>query len=351
MDETDDDQPRSDTVPWSTPRATLQQVAELSGVSPKTVSRVVNGERYVSPKTSARVLAAAEELGFRPNGLAREFRAGARSAIVGLITGDVANPFYSRIAAGAERALRDPGFSLLSTSNDEDAQRERMLVGQLIERRIAGLLVISADDDHSLLLAERRLGTPVVFLDRSPGDADIDSVVLDNAGGMHRAVEHLLERGHRRIGLVGDLDRLSTHRERVEAFGATMTDSGIADWSRWVRTESHDVDAATAAVNDLLASADAPTALVTTNNRITTGALRAIRDRVDPPALVGFDDFDLADVLGITVIAHDPAEMGRVGATEVLARLNGDTGAPRHHVLDVNLVVRASSGPPREVRR
>lgn len=328
----------------STARPTLQAVADRSGVSPKTVSRVVNGERYVAPETAAKVLAAAEELGFRPNALAREFRAGATSATIGLVTGDVANPFYSRIARGAELALRAPGYSLLSASNDEDGARERTIIAQLVERRVSGLLVVSADSDHAVLAAERRLGTPVVFVDRRPEDVEADSVVLDNAGGMRLAVEHLLERGHRRIGLVGDLSRLSTHRERVDAFGAAMHDAGVTDWRRWVRSDSHDLDEAARATASLLDADDAPTALVTTNNRITTGALHTLTARAGVrPALVGFDDFDLADVLGISVIAHDPDAMGRVGAEELLRRIGGDEGAPRHHVLDVQLVVRESS--------
>ncbi|WP_220034448.1 LacI family DNA-binding transcriptional regulator [Curtobacterium sp. MCPF17_047] len=331
----------------STERPTLRAVAERSGVSMKTVSRVVNGERYVAADTAERVLAAAAELGFRPNTLARELRAGGRSATVGLVTGDVANPFYSRIARGAEHALRAPGLSLLSASTDEDADRERTLVAQLVERRVGGLLVVSADDDHSLLARERALGTPVVFLDRSPTDVDVDSVVLDNAGGMRSAVEHLLERGHRRIGLIGDLSRLSTHRARVEAFGEAMRDAGVDDWERWVRSDSHDLDEASRSAVSLVESPEPPTAVVTTNNRITTGALRAYADRPDRPALVGFDDFELADVLGISVIAHEPEAMGRVGAGELLARIAGDDGPPRHHVLPVRLVVRASSSTPR----
>jgi len=331
----------------STDRPTLRAVAERSGVSMKTVSRVVNGERYVAAETAQRVLAAAAELGFRPNTLARELRAGGRSATIGLVTGDVANPFYSKIARGAEHALRAPGLSLLSASTDEDADRERTLVAQLVERRVGGLLVVSADDDHSMLARERTLGTPVVFLDRAPVDLDADSVVLDNVGGVRSAVEHLIERGHRRIGLIGDLSRLSTHRARVEAFGEAMRDAGVQDWERWVRSDSHDLDEASRAARDLVDGPHAPTAIVTTNNRITTGALRAFVDRPERPALVGFDDFDLADVLGITVIAHEPDAMGSVGADELLARIAGDDSPPRHHVLPVRLVVRASSSTSR----
>jgi LacI family transcriptional regulator len=166
--------------------------------------------------------------------------------------------------------------------------------------------------------------------------------VLDNDGGIRCAVAHLLERGHRRIALVGDLVRLATHRERVAAFEAAMTAAGVTDWRRYVRADCHDAATAEHAVREVLAVELPPTALITTNNLITTGALRALRDRPDRPALVGFDDFDLADVLGVTVISHDPERMGELGAEQILTRLAGTDGPARRMLLATELVERAS---------
>jgi LacI family transcriptional regulator len=325
------------------PRATLRQVAALSGVSLKTASRAMNSEPHVSDGVRSRVLAAAQQLGFRRNGLARDFRTGARSTSVAFIMGDVSNPFYARIARGAERRLRDEGLQLVSASSDEDPARERALIDDMIERRVSALLIVSSVHDHRFLEPERRLGTPVVFLDRPPDHIVADSVVIGNAAGMGQAVAHLLKAGHRRIGLVGDLRRLSTHRERVEGFAAAMRSGGIADWERYVRADSHDIPAAEAAVTDLLASPEPPTALITTNNRITTGALRALRSRPYPPALIGFDEFELAELLGVSVISHDPERMGEIGADLVIGRLAGSDEPPRSIVLPTRLVVRDSS--------
>jgi LacI family transcriptional regulator len=330
----------------SSSRPTLRQVAELSGVSLKTASRVLNGERYVSEATAAKVLDAAAQLGFRVNAIARELRAGARSSSVGLIIGDLANPFYSRIARGAERALRAANLRLITASSDEDPELEHDLVSDLLERRVSALLLVTSAQDHGYLEAERRHGVPMVFLDRPPDDLVADTIVLDNAGGVRQAVEHLLRQKHRRIGLVGDLNTLSTHRERVAAFEDSMTQAGIANWRRFVRSNSHDVDAAERAVRELLTQRPAPTALLTTNNRITMGALRAVRDRVAPPALVGFDDFDLAELLGITVIAHDAEQMGALGAEQVIARLDDEAGAARRIVLPTRLIIRGSGERP-----
>jgi LacI family transcriptional regulator len=328
----------------SSGRPTLRQVAALSGVSLKTASRVLNGEPYVSEATARKVLDAAVQLGFRRNAIARELRAGARSSSVGLIIGDVANPFYARIARGAERTLRAAGLQLITASSDENPAFEHDLVSDMLERRVSALLLVTSADDHAYLEAEREHGVPVVFLDRPPDDLVADTIVLDNAGGVRQAVEHLLALGHRRIGLVGDLSRLSTHRERAAAFEEAMEHAGIPDWQRFVRSDSHDIDAAATSVRELLALRPAPTALLTTNNRITIGALRALRERDDAAriALVGFDDFDLADLLGVSVVAHDPDAMGVLGAEQVLSRLAGETGPARRIVLPTRLVPRGS---------
>lgn len=279
-------------------------------------------------------------------GRAREFRTGARATSVGLITGDVANPFYARIARGAEATLRAHGGQLVSASSDEDEARERALVEDMLDRRLGGLLIVGAADDYGWLAAEQQHGVPVVFLDRAPSSLAADCVVIDNTSGVTEAVEGLLAAGHRRLALVGDLRRLPTHRQRCEAFLAAT--AGRLGVRTVVRSDSHDSDEAARAVAGLLAEPDPPTAFVTTNNRITVGALRALAGLAAPPALVEFDDVDLADVLGVTVIAHDPDEMGRRGAAVLLERLAGDTTPFRTQVLPTRLVRRGSGErPPR----
>ncbi|HEY3506962.1 MAG TPA: LacI family DNA-binding transcriptional regulator [Actinocatenispora sp.] len=322
-------------------RPTLRQVAAEAGVSLKTASRVLNGHPHVTEATAARVREAADRLGFRLNRIARELRSGATSTSVGLIISDLANPFYSRVARGAERVLRAGGLQLVTASTDEDAAQERSLVEELLERRVRALLLVPSGADHGYLAAERGR-IPVVFLDRPPVHLDADTVLVDNRSGARDAVAHLLAGGHRRIGLVGDLSRLSTHRERMAGFADAMTAAGITFWERYVRADSHDAATATRSTAELLATDPPPTALFTTNNVNTAGALRALAGLVEPPALVGFDDFDLADVLGITVVGHEPEEMGRIAAEMVVARLAGDDSPARTVVLPTHLIPRGS---------
>jgi LacI family transcriptional regulator len=329
-------------------RPTLTQVAALAGVSLKTASRALNREPNVAPSTGERVQNAADVLGYRLNGIARELRRGATSALIGLVSGDLANPFYSAVASGIERELRQHGLLLVTANNDEDPELERSLVDAFLERRVRALLIIPSGDDDEYLAAEGSHGVPFVFLDRAPEGLAADAVLIDNVGGARSAAQHLLDGGHQRIAMVADLVRMSPQRARIDGFVAAMRTAGNTAWEPYVRTDIHDARHAERAVRDLLALDPPPTAFFTTNNRLTTGALRALRDVPDPPALVGFDDFDLADVLGTTVVAHDMTAIGREAARLAHQRISGHTGPARTIVVSTSIIARGSGErPPR----
>lgn len=332
-------------------RPTLVAVAEHAGVSLKTASRVLNNEPNVAPATRERVQAAARALGFRRNAVATDLARGGASRLVGFVTGDLANPFYSAVASGIELELRGRGLQLVIASTDEDPARERELTQELLERRVGALVVTSTVREHAELHEEVASGLAVVLVDRPAPDIDADTVVIDNRGGVRVAVEHLLEQGHRRIGLVGDESRLWTSRERREAFVATLAERGVANPDRYVRDGAHDADRARAFAAELLALDEPPTAILTANNKITVGALHALRDRVansgaDPVALVGFDDFELADLLGITVVGYDAVEMGRRAAALAIARVDNPLAPSQLVVVPTRLVARGSGEVP-----
>ncbi|MEN3282288.1 MAG: LacI family transcriptional regulator [Solirubrobacteraceae bacterium] len=323
----------------------MRDVASTAGVSLKTVSRVVNGEAGVRSDTAARVEAAIARLGFARNDLARSLRHGRANAL-GLVIEDVANPFYSVIVRSVEDAAHARSHILITGSCEEDPERERELVLRLLRRSVDALLIVPAGSDHRYLLPEIGAGTPLVFLDRPPRGIEADTVLFDNVGGARQAVEHLLGQGHTRIAFVGDPPRLYTASERLEGYRATLRDAGVEPRDELVSAGSHDAASAERAVRELLAlPADRrPTALFTANNRNTIGALRALRDARDALALVGFDDFELADMLPVpvTVVRHDPAEMGRIGADLAYARLDGEDALPRRHTIACELVARGS---------
>ncbi|GGQ56016.1 LacI family DNA-binding transcriptional regulator [Couchioplanes azureus] len=327
-------------------RPTLTQVAELAGVSLKTASRALNDEPNVAEATGRRVRQAADLLGYRLNGIARELRRGATSALVGLISGDLTNPFYSAVASGIERELRQHGLQLVTANNDEDAELERALVDAFLERRVRALLVVPSGESHEYLAVEGNRGVPFVFLDRPPDGLAADAVVIDNRGGGREAGEHLLAHGHRRIAFVADLARMAPQRERLDGFVQAMDAAGNEQWRPYLRTDVHDVHRAEQTVRELLTLDPPPTALFTTNNRLTTGALRALRGHPATPALIGFDDFDLADVIGTTVVAHDPVALGREAARLAHQRISGFAGPAQTVVVPTAVVARGSGERP-----
>jgi LacI family transcriptional regulator len=327
----------------------MRDVARTAGVSLKTVSRVVNSEDGVRPATAARVEAAIMRLGFARNDVARSLRHGRANAL-GLVIEDVANPFYSAIARTVEDVAHGRSHIVITGSCEEDAERERELVLRLLRRSVDALLIVPAGNDHRYLAPEIGAGTPIVFLDRPPRGVEADTVLLDNLGGARAATEHLLRRGHQRIAYVGDPPPLYTAAERLAGYRAALRAAGVRPDEGLIGAGSHDAASAERSVRALLAlpAERRPTALFTANNRNTVGALRALRDGDGTVALVGFDDFELADMLPVpvTVVGHDPAQMGRIGAEMAYERLDGEDGPPRRRTIDCAVVARGSGELP-----
>src|SRR5579862_437926 len=178
-------------------RPTMIDVARRANVSLKTVSRVVNREDNVSEPTAQAVSQAIRDLGYRRNENARALRQETGLGMVGLVIKDLSNPFYSAIARGVEELVRDRSLLLVTSSTDEDSDRERALLEVLCERRVGGLLVVPTGTDFGFLAPEVELGTPVVFIDRPPHNLGADTILLDNMGGAKAAVAHLVAQGHR----------------------------------------------------------------------------------------------------------------------------------------------------------
>jgi LacI family transcriptional regulator len=315
----------------------MSDVARLAGVSIKTVSRVVNAEPGVHADTAERVLAAIERLGFRRNVGALNLRRGSSTGTIGLVLEDVANPFYSGLTRAAEEVARGYGRQVLAGSSDEDPGRERELALEFCARRVDGLIVVPAGRQHGYLLPEIASGTPVVFVDRPPGDVLADTVLVDNVAGAAQAVTHLAAHGHHRIAFLGHGPSVFTAAQRLAGFREGCARAGIPFDERLVAMGTH----TPRSITDTLKNA---TAVVTGNNRVTVQVLRALAGTNHRPALVGFDDFELADLLDppVTVVALDPAELGRAAAELLFARMDGDREPPRRIVLPARLIPRGS---------
>ena len=325
----------------------MVDVAREAGVSLKTVSRVINGESGVRPETIEKVLEASTALRYERNDLAASLRHGGRSFTLGLVIEDVANPFYSAIAQAVEESARQRSSLLITASAREDPARERELVTALLRRRVDALLVVPAGTDHRYI-RDAGFDTKIVFLDRPPLKTRADTVLVENAAGAQRGVAHLVDQGHTRIAFVGDDLRLYTAHERLTGYRRALDEAGLALQEQLVSVGHSTSDAAGSATEQLLAipRRERPTAIFTGNNRCTVGALHALNGRRQRLALVGFDDFELADLLGVTVVRTDPYRIGELAAQLAFERIDGDERRARRLVVPAELVPRGSGEIP-----
>jgi LacI family transcriptional regulator len=332
-------------------RPTLRDVAARAGVSFKTVSRVVNDEPGVSPALVQRVRTAVDELGFRPNVGARVLRRPeTRTTSVGVVLDDVADPFSAAVLRAVEDVVRARAVLVSSASTDDDPDRERVAVAALLARGADGLILAPTGRDQTHLAAAVRAGTAVVCVDRAPGDLEVDTVAATHAAGAAAAVRHLTAGGHTRIAYVGDRPTAGAARDRLAGFRAGLRGAGVAADPGLAVADLDGPAAAEAAVARLFRGYDTPTALVTARAAVTLAAVRALHrlGRQRLVAMVGVDDFPTADLLspGVTVVAQDPAAIGRRAAGLLLARMAGEAGPPATHSVPTVLIPRGSGELP-----
>ncbi|MGO4423232.1 substrate-binding domain-containing protein, partial [Streptomyces sp. MCAF7] len=247
-----------------------------------------------------------------------------------------------------EEVARAHGALLINGSSAEDPEREQELVLALCARRVDGLVVIPAGRDHRYLAPEIAAGVATVFVDRPAGRIDADAVLSDSFGGARDGVAHLIAHGHRRIGFLGDQPGIHTAEERLRGYRTAMAEAGLPVDHAWVSLGPTDPERVRAAAIAMLDAPEPVTAVFAGNNRVTVTVVRVLAGRPRPVALVGFDDFELADLLspGITVIAQDSAQLGRTAADLLFRRLDGAGGEPRRVVLPTRLITRGSGELP-----
>lgn len=332
-------------------RPTMRDVAVHAGVSLKTVSRVVNGEPGVSATLTGQVRRSVESLGFRPHVGARTLRrADGKTQTVALLLEDVSNPYSAAVQRAVEDVAVPRDVMVFSVSLEESTERERLFTRSFADRRADGMIIVPAGQDLSYLQPDVQAGTAIVCVDREAQNLAVDSVISTNTSGAAEAVRHLAASGHRRIAFLGDRTSIITARQRFDGYASALSGLGIASDPALVVHEVGQEALARAAVHRLMGSDGAPTALFTAQNLVTIGAVRALRDlglehRV---AVVGFDDFPLADLVspGVSVVAQDPAMIGRTAATILFQRLDGDDSPPRTHVIATRLIARGSGELP-----
>ncbi|WP_194421195.1 LacI family DNA-binding transcriptional regulator [Microbacterium abyssi] len=330
-------------------RPTIKEVAQHAGVSPMTVSRTLSGGVNVKPDVQERVLAAVAELGYHRNENARSIRPGHSSGLIGIAITNIANPYYSTFALGVEEEAALTGRRILLGNTSEDADREAELVSDFLGRRVEGLIVVPASTAPDHLAQSQKQGVPVVLASRRIEGLDADNVVLADEEGAHQGATALIDAGHSRIGYLGNTLAIFTGQRRHDGFIRALKDRGIPLDPTLIAVGQQTVDEAREATRAMLRMANPPTAVFCANNRNAIGALKEINQQITSglkpaaefPEVMSFDDFELAELspVPISVIDHDPRELGRTAARLLLDRLDAgdDTGAVREVELPVQL--------------
>ena len=330
---------------------TIKDVARASGVSPMTVSRVINSSDRVSPETRQRVEQAIADLGYIPSRLARGLIR-QKTGTFALIVPDVANPFFTLIVRGAEDVARRAGYRIILCDTRADLTIEREVIEEMLAHRVDGIAIAPVSDrskPHLQRLAA--YGVEFVLIDRTVSGVESDVVLGDSTGGARRLVEHLISLGHRRIGFITESDEVSTARDRREGYEAALEAAGIeVDPSLIVRATA-DPAGGLEGMQPLLDLAEPPTAVFTVNNLVAVGAIEAVRaaklEVPDDVAIVCFDDIEHASRLFpfLTVMAQPAETLGTLGTQLLLERIEGRAPTqPRVVVLPAQFIVRRSCG-------
>ncbi|MBT2235704.1 LacI family DNA-binding transcriptional regulator [Nonomuraea sp. NEAU-A123] len=329
---------------------TIHDVAARAGVSPATVSRFLRGQHV---RSSEKIQAAVDELGYWPSAAAQSLKSG-RTYTIGVVVPDITNPYFAAVVKGMESVTRAENYRILLANTDESSDREDDVLADMV-RRVDGIVLAPATEQDQTPLHVRDADVPLVFVDRDlAGGEHFDAVLVNNVDGGRQAAEHLVGLGHTRIAAISGNQDTTPGRCRREGFVSALAAAGVDVPAEYDLVGNFREESGYQLALSLLSLPEPPTALFTANNLMTLGALKALHDmRVDVPgqvSLIGFDDLDTGPLLRppLTVIDRPMVEQGVLAMRLLLRRFDpqytGDT--PRHIVLDTKLIERASTAPP-----
>jgi LacI family transcriptional regulator len=333
---------------------TIREVARLAEVHPGTVSRALNPQTrgLVNNETAARVLAAADQLGYRPNSMARGLKT-SRSLTVGVLIPDLTNPLFPPIVRGIDDRLTVDGYTPLLVNTDSDPARERASIEAMLARRVDGFIAATARLDVEPLAEAIARGLPLVLVNRTFEDGSISACTVDDRHGSELAVRHVVDLGHERIGYVAGPQNVSTGHRRYLGFVAAMDEAGLAaPPERVAFTGAFTEEEGAGACAALLRAAPGVTAIITANDRLAIGCYDTLSglglNCPDDISVVGFNDMLFIDRLRppLTSVRVPQREVGFAAADMLLAQLNDQDIKPRELLLAPSMVVRGSTAPP-----
>ena len=327
--------------------ATIYDVARRAEVSAATVSRVLNGHPSVDPALAERVRAAVQELGYRPNALARNLRR-SRTSLWAVIISDVGNPFFTSLVRGVEDVAQASGYSVVLCNSDENPEKEDNYVTVALAEQMAGVIMSPSGQPDAV----KRLldaGTPLVLIDREVPGVNVDAVFADNENGAAEATRHLIEGGYRRIACITGPSTASTAERRLNGYRKALLEHGRPYDETLVRRADFRERGGYQAMESLLDSAQPPDAVFVANNLMAVGALECLVARgvalPDDFGIVGFDDLPWADLVrpSLSTVGQPTYEMGRTAAQLLAERIKEPSKEPSTVVLKTELHVRDTS--------
>ncbi len=330
---------------------TLNDIADKAGVSVSTVSRVLNNKtkKYrISEETETLILKAAKKLNYKPNQLARGLRL-KKTLTIGLIVPDISNPFFAHVTRIIQTHAYQAGYSLIVCNTDEDIKTELEQVELLISKGVDGFIVMPVGTTFSHIKKLMDDSVPLVLLDRSFDDLDTSSVVVDNYTGAYKATEYLISMGHNKIAVIQGLPDTYTNNARLKGYLDALKDGGIEVNRNYIVGKDFRKENGYIETKFLLGLEQPPTAIFTTSDLITLGALEAVSEEKliipDDLSLVSFDDVDFAPFLfaPLTAVRQPKEIMGEVAVKLLIDGLTSKGKiVPRKIVLKSELIVRGS---------
>ena len=329
-------------------RVTIKDVAHMAAVSPTTISRFLNHHISLPPDTAARIKHAVDKLGYRPNQLARNLSRG-QSGMIGLVTPDIANPFFAQLASAAAEEASAHGFHILLCSTQNDPQKELAYLQLLDTRQLDGLVVLTSCAANETLGGYVSARSQVVLIDEDANVPGVPKVFVENQGGGHLATQYLIAHGHQRIAHIGGPKFIFSAKERFAGYAAALTEHNLPLDSSLTLFGLYTDAFGQEAANHLLDLPEPPTAIFAASDYVALGVLRALQKRgLSVPrdlSLVGFDDIALASLLqpALTTIRQPIDQLGQEGVKLLVSMLSADSKPkPQVQRLPVTLVERDS---------
>ncbi len=326
----------------------IKDVAELAGMSVATVSRVMNESNFVSEASRKKVLDAVEKLGYRPNLLARNLRR-TETRMVLVLLPTISNPFYSRIVLGIEDVAHKYGYNIMLCNTDSDEAREKAYI-DLLKNRLADGVIFMAPKAGGDMLSETASDFPVVQCCEYKEGAGVTHVSIDNYSAACKAVRHLLDLGHRSIGMISCQNSFLSTRERERAYRDVLEERGISVEQELLRYGDYGFRSGLRNALQLLSMDERPTALFCISDMMAIGAVKAAFEKgLDVPedvAVAGFDDISFAGMYEppLTTVAQPKYDLGRTAMELLMKRIEGGNSMePEDIFLEHELVIRKST--------